>query len=1471
MKMFAKVKGMQQLYKHKLLLIIFLTFLSNSDTIIAQLSLRCIAQYKLPFVAPYLDYLKGMLVKENQREVLTKFKLSRAQGQIEIEHRNDLCPLILRLLFGRLSAHGSVSKSSKDSPAVRRAAIISFLSGLDAADGELDYFVYMMVRPFLPKSVDMGVTSISYENRSSHSRNMIHQVLLLTTVEEISGVPSQRLEGFLNLLQEVIKKLGFGVVKFIPVFVKLILCILEHLESFRKMATTESEISQKEEDEEFGEETQQESGSNRVGKIRSLCFLRLSDILSQFADATDIPWPANELWRILKPAMESLPNSIISANNPPSLLVLLETMSSHPNLITLLAKDEISVVTVLNCISSASKLKVSDSILKFIDNLLTEGGLYEHTEDIREVGNEARIGIKLLKNHVDLLVSQFTMRLESNHEDDSKKNHSASKELSILCHVTLLVSNNKFDFKKSTATLATLCNLLMPFLDFGRKFNERTQLDVLGILRSILPDIGRDLAVSHLQTFSRLLGPNKSNSGTKLLEIRQGIIGCIGAIAQNSSKNYSALQSVVNVLENLNASNPKHVDEWDFDRLLPVLNGLGGSGSSQYSWYSLSNPLDGSASGLHALMPIIYCCFHFLHDPDGILSRGATKAISELISFAATERVTNSSWQRLVETSVMACIRMGIKTHNSSVRKSFVFLLSKVAINFMDVKSPYFCSDLCVLIREDEPELDFFLNINHVQIHRRSRALGRLRKLLAGFSSHDDCVISTHSLTNYLLPLALHPIYECEKKEEEPYAMEAIATIGVIAKLLPWGKYQNVLWTALMQIPRHESQERFMFAMISNIIDSFHFNIDAPHLERHELDNIDKLDEIDKERYYIWKQLNKKIIPTVERYLMKETVDRHGVKNQSLRSPVALALTKLFMKLPHHIFELKFPPLLIAICQALKNRDSDERDIARKTISHVAVTVDIKYLSDILRELALSLTEGYKLHVRIATLHSILISLSKSYQPPDKKMDCTPSFDCCVPSMMDMIQQDLFGTASDMKEVESTKKRLVKEAGGAKSLDSLEIISRIILFNPSTVDHMQSLSSVHALVEPFLARLNDPEVSSTVIGKVREALSRIIIGISQNSSVSPDEIFPFVYSTLSPYISQRSDFSDDCDVTDESEEEDAKDLEVSRTNSSQKSIKSGKEDKKSAVKVFNWAPSQLKIAKDNKDAYHTKMREKLDQRKVQDGANAPKLTGSSRYGSLKSRRNDLNSPATSCAISFGLGLLHSYLKKKNSECSVSMTDPLVKVLYIFVKKSKDDNAVLLSLKCLQVLLRLDLPSVPKYRGHLAECILKIISKMSCNTRNEMVQSSFKILTLLLSNDNAIEFHGAQTVDVPNPASHTASTDSTILNRSQMQVLISILQSALTDAEHHNSTFGVIRAVTSRRYMSPEYYDLMDKILQMTVQSQKPTMRQVSRRLIYHIFESLHLTSLLPTCSKRQKYSCSTLLNIRWARNASKII
>jgi U3 small nucleolar RNA-associated protein 20 len=181
----------------------------------------------------------------------------------------------------------------------------------------------------------------------------------------------------------------------------------------------------------------------------------------------------------------------------------------------------------------------------------------------------------------------------------------------------------------------------------------------------------------------------------------------------------------------------------------------------------------------------------------------------------------------------------------------------------------------------------------------------------------------------------------------------------------------------------------------------------------------------------VWRALNQRIIPRTEQLLTKSLTDKSGSRIQQLRSPIALALTKLFQKLPFDVLLAKLPRLVLEVCTALRSKDSDCREIARETLAKMAASLGENHLALILKHLATILTEGYQLHVRSATLHSVLLSLSKVYNVTvTSEVSNTNSlpFDQCIPAIMDLIMQDLFGTASEMKEVEYVEKRLVKEA-----------------------------------------------------------------------------------------------------------------------------------------------------------------------------------------------------------------------------------------------------------------------------------------------------------------------------------------------------------------------------------------------------------------------------------------------------------
>ena len=428
----------------------------------------------------------------------------------------------------------------------------------------------------------------------------------------------------------------------------------------------------------------------------------------------------------------------------------------------------------------------------------------------------------------------------------------------------------------------------------------------------------------------------------------------------------------------------------------------------------------------------------------------------------------------------------------------------------------------------------------------------------------------------------------------------------------------------------------------------------------------------------------------------------------------------------------------------------------------------------------------------------------------------------------------------------------MKEAMGSRSQDSFEIIARIIHFKPSIVTAtvkksfpgLTHASAVHALVTPFLERLRDPDVSSSTMKKVRECLNRVAVGFSTNASAKYDEVLPFIYATVAPFVHGKAKPTADDDDLENSDDEGYVPIQVSGGGSSKKT----KQETGTALAVATWNTSSFGTMKSQSFALEMKKKQKKELHKVTDGAAAPKLTGSSRHSPLKSSKvKNLNNPANACAVSFGLNLLNSSLKKSKidvtDEALCDMADPYLPLLTHCVQFSSDNQAVIISLRCLGVMLRIDLPSVPVSAKHLGPSILEHLtsSGAASNTQSDLVQGCFKTLTLLIThpkfssspvkNDSMVSsVDDTQKLKVTHNETLPLKTD-------QMQALLSLLHSAVREYDHHNATFGLVKAISAKRFMSAEFYDLMDVMLKLSVQSQKATVRlQASQIFLQYLIE-----------------------------------
>jgi hypothetical protein len=488
LKMFAAIKGPQQLFKHHIVLQMLIGFLSNPDAKTANLAFMCVQKFKLSYLTPYVDTVKSMLKKDELRDALAKFDLSIHSESVDAEHRLLLIPIVTRVLFGRFQSRGGKSKTSRDSPAARRAAILSFFSRMGNNDGELTYFIYMMTRAFIP-------SSRQFDHKNLTSIQHIDSLLSVSS-ENIAAVPIPRQVGFLNLLSDVINQIGYRVFDAVPIFMNLLLSISEKAQE--ALISKDEVLSIKldsNEDDESSEENK--TDNTQISRIRTLTFFRLGELLTKFASSTiDFCIYGGRIWKAMSCSLVALPNTVINAKNPPSILRLIESISSQPKLIPLLNHDKDVMICTFKCIAGTTRFKVMDSLLHIIDNLL-------NVEDM--------IGQSMILQHIHLLISQFNERLtskitkseeiEDHPESRERFNSTEGLQLDILCRLSELLLNDQSEKYEHIQTMESLCGLLVPSLNFR---SHPSQEHLMRTVTNFIPRLSAESAKSHYHALSKV-------------------------------------------------------------------------------------------------------------------------------------------------------------------------------------------------------------------------------------------------------------------------------------------------------------------------------------------------------------------------------------------------------------------------------------------------------------------------------------------------------------------------------------------------------------------------------------------------------------------------------------------------------------------------------------------------------------------------------------------------------------------------------------------------------------------------------------------------------------------------------------------------------------------------------------------------------------------------------------------------------
>ena len=1116
--LFAKFKNPKQTFESSTMHTLYLRLLTIGDAPLQTLALSCLFTFKSPALLPYQDNLKNMLDDVKFRDELSTFIIAEGESSsIGSLHRDEVMPIIIRLLYGCMIARKGKG-SAKAGMSARRKAVLTALGG--CASKELGFFISLMLSPF-----DFGTAGI-FNNQFAFGED--------DSAERGSVGPLRKQVGFLNILEDVIKMLGTTVAPFLTQLLTAVLCMVNQAQERIDLDAGDQSMLGAEE-----------------GMIETLQIKQLKDVrqfgIKRITKMFSLPITTFDFEPYVPAMFESFLNrriprlDIESTQAPSAIMELFSTWAARKEYVLFLVNYNKQVLEKLYGCLSAKKVRdpVISMVLEICEDILSH--CFEEKEEAQKP-----LTTQVLIPYTDCLLDNLEIVLAKGSEDAKFGKDSFSKrEIAILSQVAAYVKNGPQAIK--------LVDLLLPSLKKNHRLvPERTKADILRIIVNfvpIIPDLTPESALftkyfNHMVVlFSTLMAR----------DCRVLLVDIMSEFAKIDT----SFEVVSKLVAELNAFSTVRIDTPDFDRRMDAFNLLTDS---------LYKDLNG-----RQWLPVLHNMMFYIRDPEEMSIRSnSTFALTRFIDQCADlpqEDTQYEAFRGLLAHVVYPGLKKGFKSPIELVRYEFVAVLAHAVKRCPDQVQ---FSDMTPLLVGGDEEASFFTNIYHIQLHRRIRALNR-------FS--EECAKGTFrptTLTQVFAPLIAHFIFEADKSTDHNLVNETIATLGVITSQLPWGSYYALLKSYLKLIPRKAEMEKILVRTVITILDNFHFDIksvevsaedavaivrkkvriqkpkvdrkkaaeednerpdvegtkprrgqadgdvemeeapmpeissskateeeeEAPEaVEDEEEDAEDDVEddamevEVSAEESAaalagrIHDTVIKKLLPELHRYLTNR--DDASVM---IRVPVALAITKLLKALPDISLRTNLPGLLTSVCQILKSRQQEARDTTRDTLVKITMFLGAGYFNFILKEMKGALLRGYQLHVLGFTLHSMLTHLVPTLQVGD--------LDYCLKDIVDVLINDIFGETGVEKETEEITGKM-KEAKSNLSFHSFELMSGIIEFK-----------NMGLIMIPIKELLSESEAVK-VMRKVDEVMRRLATGLNNNPRFETKEMLIFCHGLIS--------------------------------------------------------------------------------------------------------------------------------------------------------------------------------------------------------------------------------------------------------------------------------------------------------------------------------------------------------------------
>ena len=566
---------------------------------------------------------------------------------------------------------------------------------------------------------------------------------------------------------------------------------------------------------------------------------------------------------------------------------------------------------------------------------------------------------------------------------------------------------------------------------------------------------------------------------------------CLGRILSAFAAIEPQVEEVSGLCSSLNSVVESEIDIPDYDKRLSAFGEISRPRTVPFTanqWTPL----------LHNLI------FYIKNDDEaGLLSMSSSDGLCRLVqdaTLASNEEFTK--FRKLLIDTLLADIYKGVRESSEIVVQGYlrvVRYLAKSAQNLPEV------ADLKALLSpedlEESPASECITGKSIFDIHHIPSA-SRMLVLEKVAEENAKAELNSHNIGKLLIPLLENFIFDRpERVDDGGLGATASTVISSLAVSLEWSQYRAIFKKFIGYLQTKPEVPKRNLRLLDRFTDAL---VAAAKLRATPVAGSTQESSIHKRRRLARTMPAKDKL--TEHILQLPPLFRHlhdkDESTVSERVPVGVTIVKLLQLLPETLRNQRLPGVLMDICHILRSKAWGSRQMARETLARISKILGPGGFGFILKELQTALKNGYQLHVRSYTLHSLLLNVVPEFKQGD--------LDSCLPSIVAVIMDDTFGMTGEEKDADDYVSKYV-EVKRRKSQDTMELVAR-----------NASISRLIDLVRPLQSLLLE-NLNIRMVRKIDELLTRITTGLLQNPSAESQATLVFCYEVVQEvYNSQKT-------------------------------------------------------------------------------------------------------------------------------------------------------------------------------------------------------------------------------------------------------------------------------------------------------------------------------------------------------------